>query len=463
MVESPTKQEVEQFRTLADRVLASSQLNRSARLSELFQYLCHRVLDEDVQEIHEMELGQHVFGRPARYDTTADNIVRVHASMLRKRLAEYFETEGRHEEFIIKIPRGNYAPLFVRREPAEAAVTGFHIPPSSSVVFAHSPSERPNAPGIPYEMPAAVPAPNRHWIAWVAGAAALAFAVLSCVLYLRLQRANTRNAAVGAGYSPLTLQFWSTVLTPNQTTDVVVDDASLGLYEEATGAYVPIGEYFDRSYMRSLIDTPGPVEQDPNWLHQLLLRRQSNYATSSVIWRLAQIAGAEHSEARLQFARDLSFQQAKHDNLVLLGTAASNPWIQLFESSLTLHWAYDPATRSFYPVDTTQPRAVAQYKATDDSKTRDGFATISLLSNLSGSGRALIISGSGGAATDAAMSWLIHDSSLELLRSRLPQTGAGGFPSFEALLRVEKSVDRPRSVTIAICRPLQSHPTGKAK
>jgi hypothetical protein len=42
-----------------------------------------------VDEIHEQEIGRKVFGCSADYDTATDNIVRVHASMLRKRLDQY--------------------------------------------------------------------------------------------------------------------------------------------------------------------------------------------------------------------------------------------------------------------------------------------------------------------------------------------------------------------------------------
>src|ERR1700722_5334805 len=112
MVEMSTNRDIAAYKDLVARVLASNQLNKSARLKELFQHLCTRVLDDEILEIHEMELGHHVFGRPPRYDSAADNIVRVHASLLRKRLAEYFLTEGRDEKFRIFIPRGNYAPIF---------------------------------------------------------------------------------------------------------------------------------------------------------------------------------------------------------------------------------------------------------------------------------------------------------------------------------------------------------------
>jgi hypothetical protein len=462
MVESPSRREAEQFRELTDRILASSHLNRSIRLSGLFQYLCERVLDGDVQEIHELELGQKVFGRAPRYDTMADNIVRVHASMLRKRLAEYFRTEGRDEEYIVEIPRGNYAPVFRRRatdelapialDPAPTAITTVFAP---SVHQLHEPASAalPGTTAIPDK-----PQSTDKKLG-IAIAFAIGFAILSCILYLRLQHAGTINAGSTA-LSGTVGEFWSTVFPSSRTTDVVMDDASLGLYEEATHQSIPIGEYFDRTYMRDVLSGPGPAEHDPNWLHQLLLRRQSNYAASSLVWKLAQIAAAEQGQARLQFARDLSFQQTKLDNLILLGTPSSNPWIQLFQGGLTLNWAFDPVSKSYYPVDNASPDGAARYKPTDESKSRDGYATVSFLSNLSGTGKTLIISGSGGTATDAALHWLMQDNSFQQLRSQLPTTSSGVVPPFEALLRIDKGMDRPRNVTVAICRPI--HDTSRS-
>jgi hypothetical protein len=97
----------EERRLLVERVATSSYFNRSARLKDLLHYLADRVLEDEVEDIREHEVGHRVFGRPPEYDTTADNIVRVHASMLRKRLEQYFAAEGAAENLIIEIPKGN--------------------------------------------------------------------------------------------------------------------------------------------------------------------------------------------------------------------------------------------------------------------------------------------------------------------------------------------------------------------
>src|SRR5215469_2422316 len=94
-------------RLLVERIAASPVVSKSARLRDLLLYLCDRVLEDKVDEIHEQEVGHHVFGRAADYDTSVDNIVRVHASLLRKRLAEYFSHAGAQEPIVIEIPKGN--------------------------------------------------------------------------------------------------------------------------------------------------------------------------------------------------------------------------------------------------------------------------------------------------------------------------------------------------------------------
>ena len=448
MVEAPGRPAVQAHRQLAQRILASSHLNKSARLSELFSYLCERVLEHDVQTINELELGHKVFGRAVRYDTTADNIVRVHASLLRKRLAEYFANEGADEEFTIEIPRGNYAPVFRRRDAIELERPAPELPSGVSPVQ--------SVPAPPATIPAALPATMqppqaKPFAAYILPAVTVLLAAVVAVLGYRLHEVATASATMQVLRGPAVSSFWGTVFPARQTVDVVIDDAALSYYEESTGHTVPINDYFDRTYQRNL-------EADPHapWLNQFVIRRQTNYSASSATWRLAQIAAQTGSNARLQFARDLAFRQAKTDNLVLLGTPQSDPWIQLFESSTTLHWLYDPTVHSFYPVDTALPGASGQYKTTEENRAHESYASIALLPNLGGSGRTLILSSTGGAAMDAAMDWLLQDDSLRQLRSKLPGSASAPFPDFEALLKVQKTGDHPRSVSIAVVRPLKA-------
>ena len=447
MVEAPTDRDLDVQRDLIARILASNRFNKSARLTELFQYLAQRVLEDEALEIHELELGERVFGRSPQYDTTADNIVRVHASLLRKRLAEYFQAEGRNEEFVVEIPRGNYAPIFHRRSPLDFASEPLEsLAPSNSVEI--------SADVMVSQHAMTLASRSRVRMLRLFQATTVVFVLIAVILFLRLERIKSETATVAVINGEAVKQFWGEVFQEKVTTDVVMDDASLSLYEETTGKPVPIGEYFDRSYLRTLPGGPQAPGHDSDWLNQLLIRRQSNYADASVVWKLAQMAFALHSDAHIDFARDLSYRQMKSDNLVLLGTPTSNPWIQIFEKSLTLHWSYDPAGKVYYPVDTTAQGQEARYKAMDESKTREGYATVAVLPNLGGSGNTLILSGTGGAALDGALDWLMAESSIEQLQAHLPKR-AEGPEYFEALLKIEKGTDRLRSVTIVVSRPIK--------
>ena len=54
--------------------------------------------------------------------------MRVHASLLRKRLAEYFQKEGINEALIVEISRANYAPTFRKRNPLPVLSEGLERP-----------------------------------------------------------------------------------------------------------------------------------------------------------------------------------------------------------------------------------------------------------------------------------------------------------------------------------------------
>lgn len=94
---------------------ASSHLKRAARLREFLLYVGRKSIKEGTTDIHEQEIGQAVFGRRESYDTSQDNIVRVSATELRRRVDAYFASEGKDEPLIFEIPRGSYTPVFRMR------------------------------------------------------------------------------------------------------------------------------------------------------------------------------------------------------------------------------------------------------------------------------------------------------------------------------------------------------------
>src|SRR6266498_2670211 len=104
---------------LVQRILSSQCLERSARMRDFLAYVCDRARNEPQADIREQDIGCAVFSRPADYDTNQDNIVRVNASLLRRKLETYFALEGATEPLILELPKGQYRPVFhARSEPA---------------------------------------------------------------------------------------------------------------------------------------------------------------------------------------------------------------------------------------------------------------------------------------------------------------------------------------------------------
>jgi hypothetical protein len=408
MSQGHTIKVVDARRLLVERVASSRYVNRSARLRDLLVYLSDRVLDEDAGEIHEQEVGHKVFGRPLNYDTGSDNIVRVHASMLRKRLEQYFAAEGAGEPLVIEIPKGNYAPVFREREEAVA------VP----------------LPVLP-EPPAVR---TSHRLTWILALLACAFACSTG--YLLLWRAPTVHLS-----GPTVRLFWSQIFTPGRATDIVLDDAAVGLYQELTGRSVALNDYFDRSYLRGISDSDTA----------LALRRQSSFASVSFFWKLAQMPGVEQRRTLLRFARDYTFRDLKADNAILLGNSRSNPWQTPFDPRLGLRWSYNKGDSVSYPVDTWNGNRSYQNSGAGDA--HEGYFSVAMLPNLGGTGSVLIIGGTGGSAINAGADFLADEPSMAALLKTLPAAKDHSFPPFEALIKAKGRSSLPKDATILIARP----------
>jgi hypothetical protein len=414
----------EDRRLLVERVASSSYFNRSARLRDLLVYLTDRVLEDEAAEIHEQEAGHQVFGRAADYDTAADNIVRVHASMLRKRLEQYFAAEGAGETTVIEIPKGNYAPVFRERSRPEPE-------PAVSAVAAE---------------PVAIPRQKDWRLAAALGCAGL-FTISTAVLAIR---GPARPTASTVG--PAVRLFWSQILNPDRPTDVVVDDAAVALYQELTGHAISLNEYFDRSYLRSLPAVAAAAGLDPQTATSMILRRQTSFADTSFSWKLLQLASAQNERPNLRFARDYSFRDLKANNAILVGNGRSNPWLQPFEPQLGVRWQFDKAEGVYFPVDTWQGNRV--FATGRPGEAHEGYFSVAMVPNLGGKGNVLLVSATGGSATNAAADFLAEERWLRELRGRLPAGKAAEFPPFEALVKAQSRTGAAREVSIVFCRPV---------
>jgi hypothetical protein len=98
-------------------VLQAQLFVRSPTLAHLLAYLCEKKFALQTDQIKEYSIALDVFGRRETFDQDTDSIVRVQVNRLRKRLADFYRSEGATHDLRITIPVGHYVPLFERVGP----------------------------------------------------------------------------------------------------------------------------------------------------------------------------------------------------------------------------------------------------------------------------------------------------------------------------------------------------------
>jgi hypothetical protein len=97
-------------------------LSRTPRLAKLLRYIGELYFQNRPTEITEFHIATEVFGRSQTvFDSSKDSIARVEAHRLRKRLKEFYESEGKDHAISISLPTGNYVPSFIHHDTAALA------------------------------------------------------------------------------------------------------------------------------------------------------------------------------------------------------------------------------------------------------------------------------------------------------------------------------------------------------
>ncbi len=186
-----------------ERVRSHGVLGQNSRLSQLFDFLLERSLQDAPPK--EAEIVASVFAQPGR-STPDDSVARVYVHRLRKRLESYYMSDGKDNAFHLNIPKGEYRLLATPRAQVD------------------SPKDHSSAsPG---------------WLDWrIAAAAVLGILLLGNVL------AWSKLASEGDSRSAdlQKLPAWNILMDSERPLVVAVGD------------YYMFGEYEDRLFLKRLI------------------------------------------------------------------------------------------------------------------------------------------------------------------------------------------------------------------
>lgn len=394
---------------LVERVVASAHFVRSAKLQAFLTYVCSKAMAGRLEEISEQHVGHLVFGREAGYNPSDDNIVRVQARDLRKRLAAYFAEEGAEEPVVIEIPKGGYVPHFLPRSQAGMEAT----PPTMVQVR--------------------VPVPG-GWPKWITVALAGLCLILSILVWWLPKQAKTGIDTVER--SPTARQFWSRVFRPGHQTVISVADSSFALLQDLEHTTVPFQDYANGRYFSSLRARVSVSDRD-RWLAQVAARRHTSFADAALVARLSQMVPSAGAFV-VRFARDIRAEDLKTQDVVLLGSERANPWVNLLESWRGLRLSYDPQLlRAIVVNKRPAPGEPASFIGeAEGEKPYDSFGTVTFLPNLDRTGSILLIAGTNMQGTSAAGEYLTNEDRFEELMKRLKVPPNGTVPYFELVVKL---------------------------
>ena len=419
------------------RIASSRRFERSTLLKNFLLFACHRALTGEAATINEQLIGVHVFGRTAQFNRSDDNIVRNYARMLRKRIDEYFECEGVDEPILLHVPRGGYVPVFMARtsDPIEAS---FIEPPDSQPQLTAG-----NSANLYDGPPKSDTAPLRPSHSRWSIAAIILLSALSGFAGAKLAPQWFHRDGSASRSSHI---FWKTMFSTDRDTFIVPSDGGLVILHRFLERPTNLTEYISGAYRRPEIIAQGlrdltktGVGSELSILSQRVAslgdRRYTSVVDLDLSARIPRQREVFPERLFIRYARELSMDDLKSSNAILIGSVDSNPWVELFQTALNFQFADGGPFGGSATIINRHPLPGEKttYASITGDPAQNTYGVIAYLPNLSGTGHVLIVEGINMAGTQAAGEFLLNPDAMQPVLQHA--AGARGeLRSFEVLL-----------------------------
>jgi hypothetical protein len=404
---------------LAQRIVGSASFGKSALLSKFLLYVCDRALSGKTDEISEYQIGIHVFGRRPGYSPGEDNIVRNYARQLRQRLDNYFEVEGKFEALRLSIPRGKYVPLFSPNQAIDLAVPSDEDDPGEPLpvpdVLAVTSGNQQLSPETTFSIG------RTHVRTVVYGLIALAI----CGAAVSLAFLRSRHAEVDSSRL-----LWAQIFDKDHMTLLVPADDGIVMIQNLTHHSVSLAEYISRDYL----SVKSPYHIDAQNMADLDAQRYTSVADLESVLKFSRLPEAAPDHFAVRYARELHMEDLKDSNAVLLGSAFSNPWVELFQKNLNFEFSYQPHPNESVIINRQpMPGESPEYVNDAAAPSHLTYAVIALVPNLNDTGWVLIVEGLTMAGTQAAGDVLFNGEAMQPFLDKA-ESANGSLKPFELLI-----------------------------
>lgn len=423
-------------REALDALLASASFRRHEQLQRFLRYVCDLEMAGRANEIHEYQIGVDVFGKPPGYSTGEDTTVRTRAHALRRKLQEYYTAEAPAAPIRIEMPKGSYAPLYLRVPGALPDVAG-HEPPGKA--------------------PRESSGRGSRRLGALMGAAFAAGVIAALLVAL----AWTRSAAGGSSLDPVLREAWGPLLGPSANTVVFIASPGHLFVRRLPSDSVeieeggrPLGQHelpdssdLRKWYFGRYPEIPGtkpyliPTHNSPLW-------GDTNGALIAV--GLLARSGAHYEIVPERASTAFSLRDR---NAVVFGRPEYSPAAEFFLANRPMTIVYSTEARE-YVVKVSGGSGAAKYfadSAIEAGRPRDddryGLITVLSAGGQPGGNKTVLFSGLASAGTQAATEYFSSPVHLRRLESRFRSEGVSGFPrSYQVLLRARAVAHLPMQI-----------------
>ncbi len=326
-----TKEQEAAVRQTLERALASNAFRNSRQCQKFLKYVVEHSLAGQDDRLKERTIGVDVFERAADYDTAEDPVVRVRASEIRKRLAQYFVESGTTDDVKMDLPPGSYrAEFHWTAKPAAGPV-------------------------------AAAPSVQRRW--WMAG-------ILLVLVAAGAVWMVNRKAPPG-----IVEQFWAPVLSSPKPVLIycgqpVVYFLSRDVHEAYGSGPVP---------ERQRGAAPVKIEPDAVLHGRDIIPVTEQFVgigNAHTAALLSALFATKSKQVEIRYANDLSFSDLRSSPAVLIG-AFSNAWTLEMTGQLRFVFEQENGVRLIR--DRNEKKAWRLENQAPDGKTPEDYAIVSRL------------------------------------------------------------------------------------
>lgn len=434
----------EQIQEVVSRILNSRHFSQAPKKRKFVQLICEYYLAGRAAEINEYLIGREVYERNDRYSPADDPVVRVAAHDVRKRLEQYYINEGRADEIRLDIPVGSYEPVFRQAPEAKAE--------ESATALASS-----------FDSPGIGPEGSRR-LNWRIVAAAVGLILVGgiggqIVQFLPRSEPSTVSAAEKAVYTT----FWKPFLAGDDPSLLILSNPTVASVVNSTDPDVvsqkaiPLDEE-QTNQLRLALQAADPANRDLSNPVRLHISSTDYTGIGEAIgaYRITDLFRSHGPGITLKQSRNVSPEDLRDRNLVMLGGVLSNTWSGKLPTQEDFHFT---AAAS---LENRNPKAGEQslYQTRFDPHTGriiEDYALITVKPAAQPKNTILILEGIRSVSTGAAAEFVTNKAYLTELNRWIAQLEPKSESPryFQALLKVGVENQMPITISVIAVHPIQ--------